>query len=326
MSDAVLVLGASGYIGGHIALAAVAQGRQVRGLRRSPDSTGHLGSAPVRWFQGDIDQPDSLEPVLRNVGLLFHAAAYYPQDSRPVAGHVAHSVRQMRGVLAAAQAAGVRRVVFTSSLSTIGRPPAGSGRLADEQDHYLPGSLPGSAYYECKYAMESEALRACAAGQDVVIVNPTLVLGPGDIHLAVGRIIVPLARGWGLVWLPGSVNAIDVRDAAQAHLAAAERGAAGERYILGGHNLMVRELENLIADRAGVRRPVLGVSERTIQRLAWLLARLPGLRLYSNHLIGLSHWQGYDTRKAEGVLGLAARPLVATIDDMLASYRRAGRL
>ena len=326
MSGAVLILGASGYIGGHIALAAVAQGQQVRGLRRSPDSVGHLGSATVHWFQGDIDQPGSLEPALRGVRLLYHAAAYYPQDGRPVAEHVAHSVKQMRGVLAAARGAGVQRVVFTSSLSTIGRPPAGSGRLADERDRYLPGSLPGSAYYECKYAMESEALRACAAGQDVVVVNPTLVLGPGDIHLAVGRIIVPLARGWGLIWLPGAVNAIDVRDAAQAHLAAAQQGTAGERYILGGQNLQVRELENLIADRAGVRRPVLGVSARTIRRLARLLARLPGLRLYSNHLIGLSHWQGYNTSKAESVLGLAARPLDETIDDMLASYRSAGRL
>jgi dihydroflavonol-4-reductase len=176
MTKTVLVLGATGFIGGHIARAAVEQGWEVRGLRRQPGALGHLGPAPVRWYEGDLEQPASLLPALAGVELLFHAAAYYPQGSRPVPEHVAHSVQQTRGVLEAAASARVGRVIFTSSLSTIGQPPTGADRLADERDHYVPGSLPGSAYYECKYAMESEALRACAAGQDVVVTNPTLVL------------------------------------------------------------------------------------------------------------------------------------------------------
>ena len=326
MSGPVLVLGATGFIGGHIVRAAIEQGWEVRGLRRRPGAQGHVQGVPVRWYDGNLDEPESLRAALDGVQVLFHAAAYYPQDSRPVAAHLAYSVQQIRGVLDAAAAAGVERIVYTSSLSTIGRPPKGSGRLADERDAYVPGSLSASAYYECKYAMESEVLRASATGREIVVTNPTLVLGPGDLHLAVGRVIIPLLRGWGLAWLPGDVNVIDVRDCADAHLAAARLGERGERFILGGHNLSVHALQDLIADGAGVRRPRWGISEGVMDRLARLLAHLPGLRVYSGHLHALSHWQGFNTRKAHDQLGLIARPLQVTIAEMIEWYRSSGHL
>jgi dihydroflavonol-4-reductase len=326
VTKTALVLGATGFIGGHIALEGLKLGWEVRGLRREAGATGHIEGAPLRWYEGNLDQPASLFPAMEGVQLLFHAAAYYPQDNRPAWEHTALSVQQIRGVLETAAAAGVERMIFTSSLSTIGQPLAGSGRLADEHDRYLPGSLPDSAYYECKYAMESEVLRACAAGQEAIITNPTLVLGPGDLHLAVGRVIVPLVRGWGQVWLPGDVNAIDVRDVARAHIAAAEVGKRGERFILGGHNLSVHALQDLIADEAGVRRPKWGITRRSINRLARLLRAVPGLRMYSNHLIALSHWQGYDTSKARSTLGLRVRALEETIGAMIAWYRDHGYL
>ena len=326
MTRTALVLGATGFIGGHIALEALKKGWEVRGLRRETGALGHLEGVALRWYVGDLDQPASLSPAMEGIQLLFHAAAYYPQDNRPAADHTAHSVQQIRAVLKEAAAAGVERIIFTSSLSTIGRPPDGSGRLADESDHYLPGSLPDSAYYECKYAMESEVLRACGAGQDVIVTNPTLVLGPGDLHLAVGRVITPLARGWGLIWLPGEVNAIDVRDVARAQIAAAEEGERGERYILGGHNLSVHALQDLIADKAGVRRPRWGISKRSIKGLARVLKAVPGLRIYSNHLSALSHWQSYDTSKARAALGLKPRPLEETVVAMIAWYRDHGYL
>lgn len=324
MTKTACVFGATGFIGGHIALAALKQGWEVRGLRRRPGAVGHLGDAPVRWFEGNLDRPESLAEALRGVDLLFHAAAYYPQDSRPVPVHVAYSVQQIRGVLEASRAAGVERIVFTSSLSTIGRPPAGSERLADEGDRYTPGSVPGSAYYECKYAMESEVLRAGARDMDVVITNPTLVLGPGDVHRTVGRVLVPLARGWGVVWLPGMVNAVDVRDVAHAHSQAAIKGKRAERYVLGGHNLSIRRLQELIADQAGVRRPKWGIPRRWIESFALLLGHIPGMKIYANHLMALSLWQGYETGKAQSQLGLHARPIENTIREMIAWYRSSG--
>lgn len=324
--DAVLVLGATGFIGGHIALAALERGWPVRGLRRNPGSIGHVGSAPVEWVVGDLDLPASLAEAFEGVTLVFHAAGYYPQSGRPVAVQVADAVRQTRTVIDACVQAGVRRLVYTSSLSTIGSPPPGAGRLADERDAYLPGSLPRSAYYECKYAMESEVLRAVSSELEVVVVNPTAVFGPGDVHLALGRVLLWVARGWGIAWLPVEVNVVDVRDVAQAHIRAAEVGRNGQRYILGGHNSSMREVLELACRAAGVGPPRVGLSLPLIDALVGFLSYVPGLTQAIGHLQAIRNWQGYDCRKAKDELGMAPRPVVETLQDALGWFAGHGFL
>lgn len=316
----VLVLGATGFIGGHIALAALEHGWSVRGLRRVPGAIGHVGSAPVEWIGGDLDRPVGLRAAFEGMKLVFHAAGYYPQSGRPVAAQVAGAVRQTRAVIDACLQAGVKRLVYTSSLSTIGVPPKGSDRLADERDVYLPGSLPRSAYYECKYAMESEVLRAAASGLEVVIVNPTAVFGPGDVHLALGRVLIWVARGWGVVWLPVEVNIVDVRDVARAQVRAAEVGRSGQRYILGGHNLAMREVIDLAAEIAGVGPARLGLSLGFVDRLVGFLSHVPGLAQAGGHLQAVRGWQGYECRKARQELGLTARPVEQTLGEALSWF------
>jgi dihydroflavonol-4-reductase len=322
----LLVLGATGFIGGHITLAALERGWQVRGLRRDPGAAGILGAAAVEWFTGSLEDARSLAPALQDVQVVIHAAAYYPRTGRHVARQVATAVEQVRGVLRAWRDAGAPRLVYTSSLSTIGRPPPGENRPADERDVYRAGTLPRSAYYECKIAMEIEVLRAAAAGCPAVVVNPTVVFGPGDARPTTGALLLALARGAGVVSLPGWLNVVDVRDVAQAHLAAAEAGATGERYILGGHNLRLAEFMASVAQAAGVRPPAFELPRAVLRVLVRMGERLPGLSVLGNHVGAFEFWQPLDSGKAARHLGLRARPWSETVRDSLDWYRRHGAL
>ncbi|HET7011722.1 MAG TPA: NAD-dependent epimerase/dehydratase family protein [Anaerolineales bacterium] len=322
----LLVLGATGYIGGNVARAAVESGWRVRGLRRRHGALGNAGDLPVEWFEADLDSPASLDEAFSGAEAVLHCAAYYPRRGAPVAEHVRAGVAQTRNVLEACRAAGVRSLVYTSTLTTIARPPAADHRLADERDVYLPGSLPKAAYYECKFAMESEVLRASAQGLPAVILNPTAVIGPGDDPPTLGGVVLAAARGQGWIWLEADVNLVDVRDVAQAHVEALTRGEPGQRHILGGRNLTVREALTLIARLAGVRPPRVRLPLSALDAAAWLSDRLPGLSLLGNHLRAVRHWQGYDCSRAQRVLRFRPRPLEATLEDALQWYAARGWL
>lgn len=311
----VLVLGATGFIGGHIARQALAQGWPVRGLRRRPGAVGALTDGDIEWFEGDLDRAEGLEPAFGGVEIVFHAAGFYPMGGIRAAEATARAVAQTRNVLDACRRARVARLVYTSTLTTIGSPPSGEGRLADERDHYLPGSLPASAYYESKYAMESEVLRA--AGPSALVLNPTAVLGPGDVHLSLARVLLAAARGRLGFWVRATTNVVDVRDVAAAHVRAATAGRPGERTILGGHNLTVRELLERVARLTGRRPPQRELPLGVLDAVATMALFVPGLAGGTGHLRAVRRWQGYDTSKARRELGLTPRPLEETLRDAL---------
>lgn len=321
-----LVLGATGFIGGHIAQAALDAGWPVRGLRRDPASTGHLGTAPVEWHTGDLNDDASLQAAMQDVDLVFHAAAYYPksQPRLSVAEHVACAQAEIGTVLASLRAAGVPRLIFTSTLTTIDLPPA--GRMADERDAYQPGDNAQSAYFEAKIAMENAALAANSPDLEVVVTNPTAVFGPGDVHITLGSLLIAAARGFAFIYLPLTINIIDVRDVAAAHIAAAEAGHAGQRYILGGHNLSVREALTIANRVAGRPPPWLRLPLWPLEALANLGDALPLLPLPANHLRSLKRMQAYNTAKAERELDLSARPFADTVRDALDWFRANGHL
>jgi len=323
-----LILGATGFIGGHIALAALDAGWAVRGLRRSPNSTGHLGDAPVEWVGGDLHDPVSLRDAMRGIDIVFHAAAYYPEDGNPrkVPEQVAYAREETQHVLAAAKKTGVRRFIFTSTLSTIGHPPPGKNRLADERDVYQPGRLPESGYYEAKIVMEEAVLEAVKDGLDAVVLNPTAVIGPGDVHLTMGQLLIMVARGQAVAWLPGEINVVDVRDVAKAHIAAAEMGRTGERYILGGHNYTVKEALLEAAKVSGAKPPRFEIPMGVIKALVLLGDVIPALPLPSNHLRALPLWQEYNIDKAQNELGLSPRLFSETVRDTLDWFREEGYL
>lgn len=306
----VLVLGASGFIGGQVARACLARGWRVRALRRRPGATGDLGQAPIEWIDGDLADPQALGRALAGVEVVFHVAGYYPQGGASVAEHVRRGRATMQAVLQAWRSAGAPRMVYTSSLSTIGWPPPGQSRPANEGDHYVSGTLPRSAYYEVKAAMEQLALEA-----PLIVVNPTAVFGPGDVHLTTARLLVLVARGWARLAVPATMNVVDVRDVAAAHLAAAEAGAVGERYILGGLNLSVRQFMTRAATTAGAPAPSWEIPVRWLDGATGMISRLPGLASTAGHLQAMRYWPAFDSGKAERVLGLRARPVEATLRD-----------
>ena len=208
--------------------------------------------------------------------------------------------RQMRNVLDIAAEAGVGRLVYTSSFTTIGA-PAEPGRLADERDFYIPGSA-DDPYYEAKWAMEVEALTAARAGLPVVVLCPVAVFGPGDVHMAVSQPLLMAAKGRMPFYLDASFSVVDVRDVAEAHLAAAERGRIGERYILSAHNLTLQEGLTEIARVAGAAPPRLKIGGRLLDAVIAAGGLVPGSNV--GYLRTMRLWRPVSNAKAVAELGL----------------------
>lgn len=323
-----LVLGSTGCIGNNIVRACLAAGWNVRAFHRVTSQTWMLDDLDVEHVTGDLDDLASLRDAMYGCDVVFHAAAYFPSHSLDMAGSLRDAVRGMRHVLRAAAETHVDLLVYTSTLTTIGS-ASEPGRLADERDFYLPGST-NSAYFESKWAMEAEAWRAIAEGQPAIIVNPTAVFGPWDVKPTTGEILLRVAKGQMPAWLELETNIVDARDVGQGHILAAERGRIGQRYILGGENLTLRQALVAASTEAGLRPPRWRASltlVSAIVRFGEALSRLPLVRpLPLEHLSTLREWRSLNTSKARQELGFEPRPFIDTVRDTLTWFREYGYL
>lgn len=324
----ILVLGATGFIGGHIAKQAHLAGWEVHGFRRDPQSEGDLEGLPVHWHTGTLEDYPALREAMTGMEYVFHAAGNYPVDGNPshVSDHVKAGVEQMKNVIRATREGRIKRLVYTSSLTTIGSPPPGEDRLADERDFYQQGSLPDNGYHEVKIAMEKLALEAVGVGYNIVILNPALVLGPGDVHLSTGEIVVAIAQGKAIAVPPGVMNIIDVRDAAEAHINAARIGRTGQRYILGGSNYTIMEAAGVFANIAGVSPPKFTLPTWVIDLYINVADALPFIPFPPDHLRAYQTWQGFNTEKARQELDLRSRMLEETARDSIKWFSERGHL
>jgi dihydroflavonol-4-reductase len=243
-----LVTGAAGFIGGHVVAALAEAGAEVRAFDRH--APAHDGVEPVL---GDVLDADAVRRAADGCDAIFHLAAVYSYARADARAMHAVNVEGTRVVLDAAARNGRRRVVHTSSCATCG--PV-RGRPATEADGPPPWEL-DVPYKRTKLDGERLALRAAREGLDVVVVNPTTPVGPGDLRpTPTGRMVADVARGRARAYLRGSaLNVVAVEDVAAGHLRAHEHGRAGERYLLGGENLALGEVFAILAAAAGRRPP-----------------------------------------------------------------------
>lgn len=319
-----LVTGATGFIGSHLAQALREAGFGVRCLARTTSSRPELEG--VSWIEGDVRDAGSLREATRGCQAVFHAAAYYSLWSAEPDEFRRTNVEGTRNVLAAAREAGAR-TVYTSSVACIGQAPPGG--LADEETVAGPEDLCGD-YKRTKFEAEQVALEAAAAGQDVVVVNPAAVIGPGDTKpTPTGQIIVDFLAGRMPFYLDTGLNFVDVRDVARGHVLAFERGQAGRRYILGNRdgNRTLRQFLEVVGGVAGRRAPRFRIpyavawTAGAVSTLVsdWVTHRPPAVPL--NGVRMSRHRMFFDPSRAVSELGLPQTPLETTVRDAVAWFR-----
>lgn len=244
-----LITGASGFIGWHVARLLTERGHKVRALVRPSSKLRELEVEPVR---GDLRDAESLERAVAGCGLVFHVAADYRLWSRHSDELYRSNVEGTRNVLGAARRHGVERVVYTSTVGCIGVPAGGVG------DETVPVTLEemSGAYKRSKFLAERVALEFAASGFPVVVVNPTAPVGERDVKpTPTGKIVLDFLTGAMPAYIDTGLNLVDVRDTAEAHLLAAERGRPGERYVVGSENLTLAEILGKLARIAGKEAP-----------------------------------------------------------------------
>ena len=256
-----LVTGATGFIGGNLARALAKRNDRVRALVRPTSNDLAIRDVDVAQVRGDILDADSLVAAMDGCETVYHCAANYVFWARDPSSIHLTNVRGTENVLAAARTTGVRKMVFTSSVSTIGLPSAGGaspdGALGVEEMAPQPDHLIGH-YKQSKYRAEQLALEANDADLQVVVVNPCAPVGKWDVKpTPTGRIPLDFARGRIPGYLNTGMNLVDAGDVAQGHILAMERGKPGERYILGNRNLTLREVFGMLAHITGRQAPKL---------------------------------------------------------------------
>ena len=324
-----LVLGATGIIGNHVLRELVVQNaREVLACGRGVTPTKNLTDLDVPLIRADTNDQDSLKHAFRGVDVVFHSAGYYPQHYFDKPGHSRAALTQIRNVLSAARECGVARVVYTSSVTTIGR--AKLGEMADETLNYdLLGKDP-HPYFYLKHKVEEEVRAWAERGDiDVVMVNPTGCFGPFELKPPSLCIVPQIASGRLPGVVDGLINAVDVADVARGHVQAALKGKNGERYILSGHNMTVLKLVEEICAVAGVRpprfkipiQPALGVSFLD-ELLCRFLGRVPHMPLLG--LCFVQYGQHYSCQKAQHELAYTFSPLRACLERSLEWFYKIG--
>lgn len=324
----VLVTGASGFIGGAVVRLLISKGFPVRALARSSSIRDNIPDA-CEVFQGDVTDEESVRAAMRGVSRVFHLAADYriwAPDPEPVfRANVAGAELVMRE----AMRAGVERIVHTSSVATLA---AANGCICTEKDRLSPEKAIG-AYKQSKILSERLVERMVEKeGLPAVIVCPSAPLGPGDVKpTPTGRIVSEAVRGAMPAYVETGLNIAHVDDVAAGHLAAMERGQIGERYILGGENLTLRDLLTEISRVTGRRGPQFKLPAAPLMPLAYANewgARLLGYEpfLHCDSLKMSRTRMFFDDQKARRELGYTTRPVRHAVEDAVAWFRAAPRL
>jgi dihydroflavonol-4-reductase len=249
----VFVTGATGFVGSHVAQVLAEAGADLRLLVRSTSDRKNIASLRADQVVGDLRHPESLETAMSGCDTVFHVAADYRLWIRDPDQMYRANVEGTSALLQAARKNGIRRVVYTSSVATMGF--TANAHPADENSPVTLDSMIGH-YKRSKFMAEQVATEAASNGMHVVIVNPTTPVGEQDIKpTPTGRIIVDFLKKKFPAYVDTGLNLVDVTECARGHLAALEKGRSGERYILGGENLTLKQILDKLGAITGLPSP-----------------------------------------------------------------------
>jgi len=320
----ILLTGATGFVGANVARALQATGHDVRALVRPQSNTMAIDGTGIEVSRGDILDRGSVAPAMEGRDAVVHCAALYTFWERDPQLFYKTNVEGSRIVMEEAAKANVRCIVYTSSTAVLGRPRNG---LADESTEPRPHELTGH-YQKSKYMAENAVMQMASQGLPVVVVNPSVPVGPWDVKpTPTGRIVLNFLNRSMFGYMNVGFNLVDVEDVAVGHVLALEKGKPGERYILGNRNMTLREVLNTLAQITGTRAPRLKLPYTLILGLAYvdkwveggLLRRPPSIPLEGIKEVRRPVW--VDCRKAVEELGLPQSPIETALEKAIRWFR-----
>jgi dihydroflavonol-4-reductase len=328
-ADVTLVTGATGFVGAAVARALQRRGHKLRLLVREGSKRTNLVGVEAELVTGDLADPAGFDRAVAGCRYVFHVAADYRLWVPDVAAMRRVNIDGTVGLLRAAAAAGVEKCVYTSSVAALGL--TRDGTPADETTTVDEAVLIG-AYKRSKYDAEQAVRALAAAGQNIVIVNPSTPVGPGDIKpTPTGRMVLDAARGRMPAYVNTGLNVVHVDDVADGHVAALAKGRAGEAYILGSENLMLRDLLVMIAAQARRRPAKVRLPIAPLMPLGWAMERMAALTgvtpLMTPEILKMARKKMFfSSAKAIAELGYAPRPARVAVEDALDWFATRGML
>jgi dihydroflavonol-4-reductase len=270
----VFLTGATGFVGSHVAHAFAAQGARLRLLIRSTSRLDNLEGLSAETVTGDLRNPDTFRSALGDCDVLVHVAADYRLWVRDSQAMYAANVDGTRNLLALAREVGVTKAVYTSSVATMGFRE--DGTIVDENTPVSLDDMIGH-YKRSKYLAEQEAIAAAHDGQHVIVLNPTTPIGANDIKpTPTGQIVVDFLNRKFPAYVDTGLNLVDVDEVARTHVAAVERGKPGERYILGGENLSLKQILDKMSAITGLPSPTMKVPHSVAMAFAFFDETITG--------------------------------------------------
>ena len=322
-----LVTGGTGFLGRAVAMELLAAGREVRVLARQPDHPALVG-LKVEVARGDLRDPVSLATAVRGCQRVFHVAADYRLWVPDPEAMYDVNVQGTKNLLAAAAEAGVTRMVYTSTVGTLGNP--GDGTPGTEETPVGLADMVGH-YKRSKFLAEQAVLEVARQGFPVVLVHPSAPVGPWDSRpTPTGQMIVDFLKGRMPAYLETGLNLVHVRDVAQGHLLAEEKGRGGEKYILGNQNLSLSEIFQVLANITGLSAPRVRLPYRPILALSYLdefwatyVSHKPP-RMPVAAVKMAKKFMYFDSGKAVRELGLPQTPVRQALEDAVAWFQEQG--
>jgi dihydroflavonol-4-reductase len=324
----IFLTGASGFIGLNIVKALMDEEHEVVAYIRESSNVKYLNDFPVGLTRGDLTDLTALAAAMKNCEAVIHCAGNTSCEWRDYADLKTANVVSTRNIIEAALVNGIKRIVYTSTTSTIGAPPDGSRPGGEEE--IINGFRAKSPYAVTKKAAEKELVAAQDKGIEPVILNPAEVLGPFDHNMQWGRIILAIASGNLPFMPPGGGSFCAAADVARAHVSAIENGHKGEKYILAGHDVTFSELFDIIGGVVG-RKPVplsrapygyLRLRARTSEILSPVTGTKPAVDSYRLRVFGKKYY--FSSKKAKSHLGYQSRSLTEMVNESFDWYRENG--